>query len=69
VGRLRCVAAIEIGDLPLELQAKLLRAVQEQEFERLGNVKTIQVNVRMKSFGARAPETCGTAALSSKNQV
>jgi formate hydrogenlyase transcriptional activator len=37
----------EIGDIPLELQPKLLRAVQEQEFERLGNMKTIQVNVRM----------------------
>ena len=37
----------EIGDIPMELQPKLLRAVQEQEFERLGNVKTIQVNVRM----------------------
>ena len=37
----------EIGDIPLELQPKLLRAVQEQAFERLGNVKTIQVNVRM----------------------
>jgi len=37
----------EIGDIPLELQPKLLRAVQEQEFERLGNVKTIEVNVRM----------------------
>jgi formate hydrogenlyase transcriptional activator len=37
----------EIGDITLELQPKLLRAVQEQEFERLGNVKTIQVNVRM----------------------
>jgi formate hydrogenlyase transcriptional activator len=37
----------EIGDIPLELQPKLLRAVQEQEFERLGSVKTIQVNVRM----------------------
>ena len=37
----------EIGDIPLELQPKLLRAVQEQEFERLGNVKTTQVNVRM----------------------
>jgi len=37
----------EIGDISLELQPKLLRAVQEQEFERLGSVKTIQVNVRM----------------------
>jgi len=37
----------EIGDISLELQPKLLRAVQEQEFERLGNARTIQVNVRM----------------------
>ena len=37
----------EIGDISLELQPKLLRAVQEQEFERLGNAKTIQVNVRI----------------------
>jgi formate hydrogenlyase transcriptional activator len=37
----------EIGDISLELQPKLLRAVQEQEFERLGSAATIQVNVRM----------------------
>jgi formate hydrogenlyase transcriptional activator len=37
----------EIGDISMELQPKLLRAVQEQEFERLGSTKTIQVNVRM----------------------
>ncbi len=37
----------EIGDISLELQPKLLRAVQEQEFERLGSANTIQVNVRM----------------------
>jgi formate hydrogenlyase transcriptional activator len=37
----------EIGDISLELQPKLLRAVQEREFERLGSTKTIQVNVRM----------------------
>jgi len=37
----------EIGDISLELQPKLLRAVQEQEFERLGSTKTIQVDVRM----------------------
>jgi formate hydrogenlyase transcriptional activator len=37
----------EIGDISLELQPKLLRAVQEQEFERLGSTRTIQVNVRM----------------------
>ena len=36
----------EIGDMPLETQAKLLRAVQEGQFERVGGVKPIQVNVR-----------------------
>ncbi|MBV9608638.1 MAG: sigma 54-interacting transcriptional regulator, partial [Acidobacteria bacterium] len=37
----------EIGDISLELQPKLLRAVQEREFERLGSTRTIHVNVRM----------------------
>src|SRR3984957_10201645 len=37
----------EIGDLPLELQPKLLRVLQEQQFERLGGGRTIQVDVRM----------------------
>jgi len=37
----------EIGDLPLELQPKLLRALQEQEFERLGSGQTIRVDVRV----------------------
>jgi len=37
----------EIGDLPLELQPKILRALQEKEFERLGSTQTIPVNVRL----------------------
>lgn len=37
----------EIGELPLELQAKLLRAVQHNEFERLGSSRTIKVDVRI----------------------
>jgi formate hydrogenlyase transcriptional activator len=37
----------EIGELPVELQAKLLRVLQEGEFERLGNPKTMKVNVRI----------------------
>ncbi|MGD0131978.1 MAG: sigma 54-interacting transcriptional regulator [Bryobacteraceae bacterium] len=37
----------EIGDLPLELQPKLLRVLQEQEFERLGGTRTIHVDVRI----------------------
>ena len=37
----------EIGDMPLELQPKLLRALQEREFERLGSSQSIRVNVRV----------------------
>jgi formate hydrogenlyase transcriptional activator len=37
----------EIGDLPLEMQPKLLRVLQEQEFERLGSARTIRVDVRI----------------------
>jgi formate hydrogenlyase transcriptional activator len=37
----------EIGDIPLELQPKLLRVLQEQEFERLGSTRTKKVNVRV----------------------
>ena len=37
----------EIGEMPLELQAKLLRAIQDGEFERLGSPRTVKVNVRI----------------------
>jgi formate hydrogenlyase transcriptional activator len=37
----------EVGDIPLELQPKLLRVLQEQQFERLGSTRTIQVDVRL----------------------
>jgi len=37
----------EIGEIPLELQPKLLRVLQDQEFERLGSTKTIHVDVRL----------------------
>jgi formate hydrogenlyase transcriptional activator len=37
----------EIGDLPLELQPRLLRVLQEQEFEKLGSNRTIRVDVRI----------------------
>jgi formate hydrogenlyase transcriptional activator len=37
----------EIGDLPLELQPKLLRVLQEQEFERLGSTHTTRIDVRI----------------------
>lgn len=37
----------EIGDIPLELQPKLLRVLQEREFERLGSTRTLSTNVRL----------------------
>ena len=37
----------EVGEIPLELQVKLLRVLQEQEFERLGSTRTMRVNVRV----------------------
>ena len=37
----------EVGDIPLELQSKLLRVLQEREFERLGSTRTQQVDVRV----------------------
>jgi len=37
----------EVGDIPLELQPKLLRVLQDQEFERLGSNHTVKVNIRL----------------------
>ena len=37
----------EVGDIPLELQPKLLRVLQDQEFERLGSNRTLKVNIRL----------------------
>ncbi|MBZ5642753.1 MAG: sigma 54-interacting transcriptional regulator [Acidobacteriia bacterium] len=37
----------EVGDIPLELQPKLLRVLQEQEFERLGSTHTVRVDIRL----------------------
>ncbi len=39
----------EVGDLPMEVQIKLLRALQEREFERVGGTETIKVDVRVIS--------------------
>ena len=43
----------EIGEMPMELQAKLLRVLQEGEFERLGSAKTVKVNVRVIAATSR----------------
>ena len=37
----------EVGDIPIEMQAKLLRVIQDQEFERVGGLRTIKVDVRL----------------------
>jgi len=46
----------EIGELPLELQAKLLRVIQHNEFERLGSSQTIKVDVRIVATTNRSLE-------------
>jgi formate hydrogenlyase transcriptional activator len=47
----------EIGDIPLELQPKLLRVLQEREYERLGSTQTRQVNVRVVAATHRNLQT------------
>lgn len=47
----------EIGEMPLELQAKLLRALQEGQFERLGSPRTIKVDVRVIAATSRDLKT------------
>jgi formate hydrogenlyase transcriptional activator len=47
----------EVGDIPIEIQPKLLRALQEREFERLGNTHTRKVNVRLVAATNRDLET------------
>jgi transcriptional regulator with GAF, ATPase, and Fis domain len=55
----------EVGDIPVEIQPKPLRAFQEGKFERLGNIHTRRVNIslnrttffsRMKKFGIYAKQ-------------
>ena len=45
----------EIGDLPLHLQAKLLRVLQEREYEKVGSSRSVKVNVRILAASHQAP--------------
>jgi Sigma-54 interaction domain len=51
----------EIGEIPMELQPKLLRVLQDHEFERLGSVKTIKVNVRVVAATKKPSHSVGSA--------
>jgi len=53
----------EIGDLPLTLQPKILRVLQEQEFERLGSERTVRVDVRVIAATSRDLERMLAAGL------
>ena len=66
----------EIGEIPVEMQVKLLRVLQESEFERVGGIKTIKVDVRLVTAtnrdllqeiaaGRRSARTSSTASTSS----
>jgi nitrogen regulation protein NR(I) len=46
----------EIGEIPVEMQVKLLRVLQESEFERVGGIKTIRVDVRLVASTNRDPK-------------
>jgi formate hydrogenlyase transcriptional activator len=48
----------EVGDIPLELQPKLLRVLEDQEFERLGGIRTIKVDIRLVAATNRDLAQC-----------
>ena len=59
----------EVGDIPPELQPKLLRVLQEQEFERLGGTKTIKVDVRLVAATHRDLAGWSPTAASAKTST
>ena len=59
----------EVGDIPLELQPKLLRALQEKEFERLGSTRTITTDVRIVAATNRDLAKAGSFRAISQRPV
>jgi len=57
----------EIGDINLELQPKLLHALQEREFERLGSTRTMQVDVRYCRLQSGSPRDDSTGQFSRRS--
>ncbi len=55
----------EVGEMPLALQPKLLRALQEREFDRLGSNQTVRVDIRVVATTNRPLAGCGSRKASS----
>ena len=55
----------EIGELPFDTQVKILRVLQEQEFEPIGSTRTLRVDIRIIAATNRELETAGTARCAS----